>query len=347
MLPYFLIGLLVLSLCIVDRSYRFSTFYILIAVTSLFCGLRDETGNDYFSYNEIYQWGNTNDSSYDSIEPLFRYLINVFNYLNFNFEFFLFIFTSLIVAISYGVYRNIFYQNNFLLPIGLFFLNNMPLFFMSVIRQGMAAVLLFCAIISISNRRIVYFILLSISAALFHKVSIIISVLIYISYQVSKIDIRYYSKLLITLFTFSLILSNINIDYFTNIFDKKYLVYINNVNDNNYNFFMGGYFLFKIFIILVYLKYFYGIKKIADINIILLSFSVLLNILLYRYGEINLRISGYFDMSLVYVSAFLIFTIKRYKAIFTLIVISYFIIHYLKFIYNFSDVFIPYRNILI
>lgn len=343
MTPYLLILLCFLFPMFSGRRYRNIEFYILLIITAIFCGFRYEVGNDYHAYKDIYEWSINEDIRYILIEPFFRYLINIFQYLNINFEIYLFTFTLILIAISFSSFKYIFKNDNYILAIFLLFLNEMPLFFMSVVRQGMASAIVFVSSIYLLRNQYFYFIALSICAFLIHKISIIFSAILVIIYFFKLKSIYKLNFILLILCALFYIF---DINFIIYLFDEKYLIYLGDGNVDTINFFWGGYFIFKLFIIFICAKYFYNINSFLNINLFLLIISVYFNVLIYQYGDLNLRLSAYFDFSLVYISAFILFNIKKYKLIYISFIFLYFTVHYIKFIYNFSDVFIPYRNYL-
>ena len=342
MFPYIFVLIPILLCNLLPRlSDRKIAIFLSLLVIVLFCGTRIGTGNDYYSYMEIYE---SVDGAGDSetIEILFSKLISIFKILGLQFELFLLIFTFLIVAsIKYGMY---FYFRYSSLPIIIFILNDMPILLMSVIRQGLAIGIILIGSNLLLERKFLKSAPFFVAATLFHSASIYIVAIVLISYIINKWRInRLFFISTIVCISILIAISN-KFDFFRFI-SAKYDVYSSNYTEQNSAFIFGGYFLFKLIIFLYYFYKYYSINIGNKFNFqyYMLSASILLNVFLYQYGEINLRTSYFFDASLVIVCTYILLNQdKIHKYIIGGILFLYFSIHYFKMIYLMSDNFIPY-----
>jgi hypothetical protein len=322
-----------------------SLFGFLLIV--FFAGLRYNTGNDYASYFEIYI--SKDPSNYETVEPGYILLNLIFNYLQINFSYFLLLFTYTIIIVFWNGFKK---ENSkkFHQLIFFFLLNDLPLLLMSVIRQGLSAAILLNAVYEINNKKYFKFIIFVLIATSFHLASLIIGIIIYISFKIaisnqsSRTITKIFLLILLTLAIFNPIsLIGFNLDKFDTYLAGEA------VTDNN--FFFGGYFIFKIAILYFHARYVYDEVKNSTVNIhfILLLFSVLINIIFYQFGEVNLRMNYFFDASLIIVSVNLFYFKKISKILkFTIgsIASTYFVAHYYKYLILSGDVFFDYQNYL-
>ena len=243
MLPYiFIIIPFLLSTFLPRLAYRKIAIYISLLGLIIFCGTRVGTGNDYYSYEDIYQ--SVGFPNYDeSIEFLSFKLILLFKFIGFEFEIFLLFFTFLIIStILYGMR---FYFRNCTLPVIIFILNDMPILLMSVIRQGLAVGLILIGSNLLMEKKFLSSAAFFIAAILFHSASVFIVAIVLISYIINKIRINRIAFILIFLCSsVSIVISN-KFDFFS-FTSAKYDVYSSNFIEDNNPFIFGGYFIFKL-----------------------------------------------------------------------------------------------------
>jgi hypothetical protein len=321
-------------------------YYISLISLIVFCGLRFETGNDYYSYSEIYESFGTS-AEIQSFEIMFNISMYVAKVLGFSFITFLLVFTALIISIFFTQLKSLY--KNYSIPILLFVLNDMPILVMSLVRQGMAVAIVFVATYFLWEKKYFKFLALACLAIMFHLAAIYLIMLILAAYAISLFKIESTRLILLLFLTIYLITFQlVPADIFP-LVNLKLQIYQNGFNEDDINFFLSNYFLFKVSIILIYLFYFYkkNLVSYENLHFLILLFSIVFNILFYNYGEINLRMNYFFDMSLILLSSYLILnTTKKIRPYISIYIFTYFTFHYFRFIYGMSENFIPYKSFL-
>lgn len=147
-------------------------FYFICAVGLVFFGaLRYETGFDYFSYENIYQWFSGGLSA-GRFEPGFAAFMHICkNIFGLSYPYFLFLLTASSLLIKFSFFYKYFKYPVFLL------LMYFPAVFLYAdfgqIRQGMAVGIFLWAIPAIKNRKLFRFLIIWLTACSFHYSALI------------------------------------------------------------------------------------------------------------------------------------------------------------------------------
>ena len=354
MTPYFLIYLLSYFNIIQERLFtkKTSIFVSLtfFVVLILFAGTRNEVGGDWNNYYNFFMSFETKSFSILQVDFLFSFVNYVFYNLGLN-VYVLNSFTALVSIILIVKYSQNFYNPKLAILISIPYIIIVVL--MGYNRQGIALCILMFSINYFKEKKYLQFILLVITASLFHYSSLfyLLFVLIFIKNKL---------KLLINfiLFTFLIILTLFifQYDYYLfrvfNFFNTKYYFYI---ADGNYFASTGIYYrLFINLIPSIILIIFY--KKFDSNNNekkLYLVFS-LLTILVLHIASLG---STFVDRLFIFLYPLQLYVYSNYNYYISyrshnffifFIFIFYFIILYVYLVYGlYSSEWIPYKSILL
>jgi hypothetical protein len=181
MILYISVGLLTILVCSMDlfrinNQIKIVFFFILYILIALFAGLRDDTGSDWVTYEEIY-FALLNSTKVDHlIEPGYLGLNKAF--IAFGWSFNALVFFVAFVSLGLKFYASTRSAPLFFIPI-LFYLSYYLIEYeMSGIRQSLAMGFAFCSLIYVKERRLLPFMLCILGGAFIH-ISIVAFIPIY------------------------------------------------------------------------------------------------------------------------------------------------------------------------
>jgi hypothetical protein len=156
-----------------SNSYNKYLFATLIAVVFIvFGGLRDNVGQDWNAYFDIYnKIKNFEDIFTNRQEKGYLFFVYLFNLLSLNFNVFILFLFSLSFVLKYNVIKK--YSTNIQLSLLIYFYTVFLIYDLNGIRQGVALSLIFISINSIIERKLHVFLLLLLCASLFHMSALV------------------------------------------------------------------------------------------------------------------------------------------------------------------------------
>ena len=353
MTPYFLIYLLSYFNIIQERLFTKKTSIIVsftfLILLILFAGTRNEIGGDWNNYYNFFTSFETKGFKILQKDFLFFFVNYVFYNLGLSI-FFLNTFTALISILLIIKYSENFYNPKLAILISIPYIIIVVL--MGYNRQGIALCILMFSINYFKEKKYLQFILLVITASLFHYASLfyLLFVLIFIKNKL---------KLLINLifFSFLIILSLFifQYDYYLfrifNFFNSKYYWY---VSDGNYFASTGIYYrllinLVPAIILIIFHKKFDSNKNEKKLYLV---FS-LLTIIVFPVASLG---STFVDRLFIFLYPLQLYVYSNYNCYITershnififLLFIFYFIILYVYLVFGlYSSEWIPYKSIL-
>ena len=339
---FFFISILATNQFKIEKNLYAISKFLFLFVLSVFIGLRHEVGGDWDIYLNDFEFNiqffNIKNFSYvrDFGYELFSYICFNLGIGIYGLNFIL----SILFIYSLNKFANLF-KDNYWLIILISFPYLIVVVSMGYTRQATAVSLVLLSICSLSNNKLYSFIFYAFVAILFHKSSIIMIPLIFITHlKLNYINILLF--IILAIFS-SLIIypefARISSGYLSE--QSKYIskgVY--------YRIFLN---ILAGILFLIFYKYLKINKRLDRLIILIFIINLLLLFTIQNYSTLVDRIIIYFTFIQLIVFSRLYLIKKNYKIFFNLFVISIYFCVFLVWLHFsiHSYAWIPYKNILI
>lgn len=195
MITYYALFFILVSLTFVEIAGKKidGLKLIVLLLVVMFSGLRFNIGDDFANYTYIYDKG----AGYERVEPGFRLIVDVLNYIGCSQQMFFLIASTLsIVPILLTVNRN--YPQYFYTSVATYVLSYTYFEGMNTVRQAIAMAVIFCSFCSyIKKPQLTKYILLGALATLIHLSSAVIVLVGWFIIRNSKEKMKSFKSLLI------------------------------------------------------------------------------------------------------------------------------------------------------
>lgn len=351
--------LLVLSLCEIINPYEIKTmlhkyiYFNIICVFFLLSSLRWETGTDWDTYHEYYQYFKHVTISEGWLEPGYTFLSTFVKNIFDNYSVLLCIMAVIIYTLKYRVI----YDYSPLPLVSLFAWLTISLADIFPTRQFIALAITFYSVRNIIEQKKITFVALVILASLFHASSMIFIFAYYVFYR--KFDrmilvIMIVASYAISLFAESIISNTLSVMPFIQDRINVYMEDSENTFGSVYSvkdiIFRG--FVNKLIIFIpIFTLMWSSVKQDRILNGIvnLIIFGTILSVLVTTISPALARIGMYYDvnMQILLFPYFLILCRNQFDRVIVFFVMSlYFLYRFYGVILNYYDLYIPYKSIL-
>ena len=330
---FFFISILATNQFKIEKNLYAISKFLFLFVLSVFIGLRHEVGGDWDIYLNDFEF-NIQFFNIKNFSYVRDFGYELFSYICFNFI------LSILFIYSLNKFANLF-KDNYWLIILISFPYLIVVVSMGYTRQATAVSLVLLSICSLSNNKLYSFIFYAFVAILFHKSSIIMIPLIFITHlKLNYINILLF--IILAIFS-SLIIypefARISSGYLSE--QSKYIskgVY--------YRIFLN---ILAGILFLIFYKYLKINKRLDRLIILIFIINLLLLFTIQNYSTLVDRIIIYFTFIQLIVFSRLYLIKKNYKIFFNLFVISIYFCVFLVWLHFsiHSYAWIPYKNILI
>lgn len=291
-----------------DKKNIKIAFWAIVSYLFVISAIRYDVGKDYLHWVEVYEWIENGLSAGNYVELGYRYLNKLIINIPFLNVYWLFGITSAMIIFPFGYYIKKHVKEEYLF-LSLFLFIGTGVFFASLnlVRQYVAIVILMLGFDYLENNQYIKFLIVIVVASLFHTSAFIMIpfMILYILFK-DKSTNNIYNKILICLYIFSLIFIFIDLRQLLNIFSfllpERWVWYLESdyLNSRNYSSVVKQLVPNLILVFLYLNRNKFADNKNAYLHYLLLFVNVILTNCFYGI-MVLVRLSNYFDISLIFV----------------------------------------------